>query len=121
MQQRVDITLPAILAALFYHAMDTKKVRVKAETGQETEVDVPLIQITQSGNAVCCTVPVNKCAYYALTPYDMQVQTYKDSHGTDKIMITFDKQSASPTVLGANGAKANVGSEELKALIENAK
>lgn len=117
MQQQIQITPYAILAAILFNLDKTETVKVKADDqAEDIEVLSNCVGLAVQDDALVCMLRMDKIMHFATSTYNFQFKI-EDGHA----VISFEKATPAPTLLAANGAPIAQESPLIKELTERLK
>lgn len=126
MNQRIEITPAAMLAAVLFNAHKKQTVTIKPDdSSPEVEADVPMVNIEVGDGSVVCTLPFKQLVHFATTPYEMQMRIAKPKDNTDDkralAVIVFEKNEVGSAILATNGKPIQRELSAMKAALERIK
>lgn len=109
----MNLNPAALLAAVLYHANETRQVKIKlSDSGEEKIIQVPQVEIKKEGDALMCIMPLPLVTFFAGTPYNMHFATVNKPDTNEMLaVIGFEKGSKAPTLVAANGKPINTNSQ----------
>lgn len=101
----VNISPTTLLAAVLYNLGKTVKMKVKLDdTGEEKEVETPVVQLSGEEDTIMCVIPLTSVVHFATNVYQMHYNTVKSPTSDDLFAVVgFEKQEKAPVLVGMNG------------------
>ena len=108
-QQGVNVSPLAIMAALVFHTGEEENAKIQPDDGAEAiKTRVPVIELLRdvNGEVGACVIPMRKIMTFIQNVYDVQFAMIRRENGgvgDDCMLVTFEKRSNTATILGPSG------------------